>query len=88
MAKTYPAKKAAGNRKQPLPPVLEVPVRQDNGGTYIAHARKKTARTITSAASAARKLAQLLGYPPSADVRYARTDEYGIQVFEIVEVQP
>ena len=82
----YPAKKAKGTRKTARAQVHSVAV-SERAGTWTAHGSKKSACSTTSAASAARKLAQLLGYPPSADVRYVAPLPGG-QAFEIVEVQP
>lgn len=85
--KDYPAKPAKGRRKTPRQQILDVPV-QTVAGAYIAEARRKSATSHVSAAHAVRKLAQLLGYPASADVRYVRTAALGGQHFQIVEVQP
>lgn len=86
MAKTYPAKPRKGIRKRPLLPTLEVTVQQD-GRTFHAHARHKSA-SGHSAAWAARRLAELLGYSSSTDVIYVGTDADGHQRFLLIEVQP
>ena len=78
----YPAKRGG---KGALPKVLDVEVTLDRGGEYHARARNQSAAGH-SPSYAVRRLAQLLGYRPSADVRHVRTDDAGNQHFQIVEV--
>ena len=84
--KVYPAKPAAGNRKQAvLPGTLEVLVSHDADG-FHASAKKKSASGHSSS-WAVRKLAELLGYSKNADVVYI-TKREGLMVFRIIEVMP
>ncbi|WP_374607168.1 hypothetical protein [Thermomonas sp.] len=84
--RAYPAKGAAGNRKQEaLPGTLEVLVTNDADG-FHASARKKVASGHSSS-WAVRRLAGLLGYSKHADVVYIGPRD-GQMVFRIVEVMP
>ncbi len=55
-------------------------------GTWIARKHGAAANSTSSAAMAVRRLADKLGYPAAADVRFVRLDAAGAEHYEIVEI--